>query len=192
MNTTEDFLVKNIERLHKATHLLAARASGIEEEKLVAYPSILKKGERLCCVLVGFPGADSDFIMPYVINAAFGLEMCLKLLLLCESKKWEETHNLNNLYLAVSHESKSHMKDVFGKLVKSSSAYKDISRRLNEDAKIQFSWNIDKLIAQSSTAFDNWRYSFESSNRPVSCFAGYFEIRTAILSAIDVSKSKDS
>ncbi len=192
MNITEDFLVKNIECLHKATHLLAARASGIEEEKLVAYPSILKIGERLCCVSVGFPGADSDFIMPYVINAAFGLEMCLKLLLLCESKKWEETHNLNNLYLAVSHESKSHMKDVFDKLVKSSSVYKDISRRLNEDAKIQFSWNLDKLIAQSSTAFDDWRYAFESSSRPVSCFAGYFEIRTAILSAIDVSKSKDS
>ena len=191
MNTTEDFLAKNIERLHKATHLLAARASGIDEEKLVAYPAILKKGGRLCCVSVGFPSADSDFIMPYVINAAFGLEMCLKLLLLCESEKWEQTHNLNDLYLAISYESKSHMKDVFDKLVKNSSVYKDISRALNEDAKIQFSWNLDKLIAQSSTAFDDWRYAFESDSH-VSCFAGYFEIRTAILSAIDVSKNKNS
>jgi len=76
--------------------------------------------------------------MPYVINAAFGLEMCLKLLLLCESIKWEETHNLNNLYLAASHESRLHMKDVFDKLVKNSPIYKDISRTLNEDEKFNF------------------------------------------------------
>ena len=193
MNINEDFLTANIDRLDKVVQLLAAKVSGCAEHELIAYPVIVKKGSRLFHVAIGDaesdPGPDSDFIFPYVINAAFSLEMCLKLLLLRESGRWEQTHNLNDLYLAVSNESKALMKITFDEFVKGSSAHKNISRVLNETGKTQFSWNLDKLIAQSSTAFNDWRYAFEKPDQ-TGCFAGYYEIRFAILSAITSIKNK--
>ena len=185
MNVNEDFLVTNIDRLDKAVHLLAAKVSGCAEDELIAFPVIMRKGTRLWHVAIGGSESnpDADFIIPYVINAAFSLEMCLKLLLLRESGTCKNSHNLNDLYLAVSDESKVQMKLTFDEIVKDSDVFKDISRALNEVAKIQFSWNLDKLLAQSSTAFVDWRYAFEDSTSP-SCFGGYYEIRTAILKAV--------
>ncbi len=182
-----DFLTANIDRFDKAVHLLAAKVSGCTEDKLLAHPVIMKKGSRLWHISIGDDASgaepDSDFILPYVINAAFSLEMCLKLLLLRESGSWKNGHDLNNLFLAVSDESKILMRTTFDELVQGSTFYKEISKALNEVAKVQFSWNLDKLIAQSSTAYEDWRYSFEGPGQ-TGCFAGYYEIRTAILNAI--------
>ena len=156
------------------------------EEKLIVFPAVWKKGSRLThfairdeeCALV----PDHDFILPYVINAAFSLELCLKLLLQHESNTWIDSHNLNDLYLSVSEKSKAQMRLTFDEIVKRSTVNKDISRALNAE-KIQFSWNLDKLIAQSSTAYNDWRYAFENPSQ-VGCFAGYYEIRGAIIEAI--------
>jgi len=187
MKINEDFLTANIERFDKLTHLLAAKVTGCEEDKLLAHPVIMKRGTRLWQVSIGDPennpGPESDFILPYVINAAFSLEMCLKLLLLRESGTWKNGHNLNELYSAVSKESKTLMRATFDRAVKGSSTYKEIAQILNDLAEVQFAWDLDKLIAQSSSAFVNWRYAFEKPNK-VSSFAGYYEIRIAILNAV--------
>jgi hypothetical protein len=186
MTINENFLVANIERFDKVAYLLAAKVSGCMEEKLIAFPVILKKGTRLCHVAIGDMGCDlvpdHDFILPYVINAAFSLELCLKLLLQHESNPWKNSHKLNDLYLLVSEKSKTQMRVTFDEIVKRSTVNKDISRALNAE-KIQFSWNLDKLIAQSSTAYNDWRYAFENPSQ-VGCFAGYYEIRGAIIEAI--------
>jgi hypothetical protein len=194
MPINENFLVANIERFDKVVHLLASRVSGCKEDELIAFPVILKKGTRLCHVAIGDMGCDlvpdHDFILPYVVNAAFSLELCLKMLLQCESNPWIKGHDLYELYLSVSEKSKAQMRLTFNETVKKSSVNKDISRALNAE-KIQFSWNLDRLIEQSSTAYNDWRYAFEIPYQ-VGCFAGYYEIRGAIIAAITSIDKKSS
>jgi hypothetical protein len=50
---------------------------------------------------------------------------------------------------------------------------------INENLGVEFSWDLEALLRESSLAFDSWRYAFEGKSP---CwFAGYQEIREALL-----------
>jgi hypothetical protein len=76
----------------------------------------------------------------------------------------------------LSASTKNDLRENFNKLVENSKLHKDLARILNNETKIQFSWNFEKLIGQSANAFDDWRYAFEDSKN-VGCFAGYGEMK---------------
>ena len=178
---------KNAERFHKTTLLLASRVTGLSyaiflSERFVTLPVIVGDGQRLAMFYQGGKGeGDSDSITPYVVNAAFSLELNLKVLRYLETSAWPKGHELKELYRKLTKTSKDFLASTIEEVVARSKVHRQIEAAINRQMNIPFSWDVDSLIEQSSNAFVNWRYAFESHP---GWFAGYNEIRNAVVGRI--------
>lgn len=173
-----DGLEKNIDKFHKAAAHLAGAIIGVPAKGLREFPVVVKREDGLIIAYGIGKVTDSDFINPYVVNAAFSLELSLKLLHYLDQKKWKDGHNLYNIYKPLFPESKQQVLEVFNNKVKNSDRHSEIFRVMNEQLGVSFSWDLTQLIKKSSTAFEDWRYIFET--KKTTWFAGYPEIRFAV------------
>lgn len=178
-------LEKNIDKFHKATAHLAGAIIGVPAVCLREFPVVVKKEDELIVYGLG-KLTDTDFINPYVVNAAFSLELSLKLLHYLDQKKWKSGHNLCNIYTPLSPESKQQVLEIFNNTVKNSERHSEIFKVMNEQLRVSFSWDLTQLITKSSTAFEDWRYTFQT--KKTTWFAGYPEIRFAVHQRIEQLK----
>lgn len=180
---------KNADRFHKTALLLASKITGLPAAEFFAgrvkvFPIIV--GDGLNRLAIFYQGrqqdGDSDFITPYVVNAAFSLELYLKLLRHSETNAWPRGHMLKNLYQQLTQPSKDNISSYVVNLVSGSQPHNQIALAITQQENLPFSWDVESLIEHSSNAFVSWRYAFESHP---GWFAGYNEIRNAIVNRID-------
>ena len=185
---------KNAERFHKTTLLLASRVTGLpyaifSSGRFVTLPVIVGDGQRLAMFYQGGKGdGDSDAITPYVVNGAFSLELNLKVLRYLETSAWPKGHEFKKLYRQLTQTSKDFITSAIEEVVTRSKIHGQMEAAIKRQMNTPFSWDVDSLIEQSSNAFVNWRYAFESHP---GWFAGYNEIRNAVVGRIRQIEKSD-
>ncbi|WP_331352965.1 hypothetical protein [Cellvibrio sp. UBA7671] len=170
------------QRHHKATLALVEKLVGVPSELVETCPVIAKKGTELHMVMPGITGLtiDYDFVNPYIMNGAFSLELKMKFLNLIETgNKIEAGHRLLGIFSELSNDTKEFLRENLKIIVKNSSTCKEVTKILNQESKIQFNWDLHKLLSNSDMAFERWRYIYESSDDST-WFAGYSEIQKAL------------
>jgi hypothetical protein len=136
-----------------------------------------RSGERnYLCAQLGYATQEDDFIAPYVVNGAFALELHLKLLGFLESRTWSKKHALDELFDALSAESRAAIDAAVGESLSGSPFLRDALAILKAKG-VLIDWNTRSLLKRSADAYVNWRYAFESTP---GCFAGYSEIQNAL------------
>lgn len=146
-------------------------------------PVLIKDRGRLYCFF-GNPGGgiDMDMVNPYVTNAAFSLELYLKVLLFVEQGRWSGGHGLLGLFAGLSKRSKAAIRTRFDLLVAENPDYIFIRHHIRSETSLkEFEWDLDVLLGNSSSAFVDFRYSFD---RGVGWFAGFWELKEALASRI--------
>jgi len=178
-HTDAKHLKIQVERFHKVAALLASKVTGEPFADMLSmnvdtFPCIVSDGSMLSCVLARRPHRrDYDYITPYVVNAAFSMELRFKLLKLLETNEWISGHELIGLYNNQSDETKDYLDKELSSIVENSQFHKKLHQRINNELKIGFAWEMENLLTESSKAFEDWRYLFQ--NKP-GWFAGYKEI----------------
>jgi HEPN domain-containing protein len=185
MEINEKYLRNNVERFHKTATVLAEKVSGVAAGALRLFPIVIGQTPNLYVLTTGTKKGDTDFITPYVINAAFSLELCLKLARFQESGEWLWGHKLLELYKGLSQAAQEYIRQHVNTHTRDAEFHSWASQYINEQLGIEFSWETETLLNESSQAFDSWRYAFEQK-RP-SWFAGYNELRDAMLAYVDAT-----
>jgi HEPN domain-containing protein len=174
------------DRFAKAAVCMANFMSGIrlslDFKPLDPLPFVLMDGNCGSAYLpVCLKDPEMDFLDPYVVNAAFSLELYLKVLLYFEKNIWRDnTHNLKRLFDELPKDSKTKINNDFLVLCLCLSDSRDIIRK--ETPFKKFDWNLNELLLNSSNAFEAYRYAFEKKQ---GWFAGFWELRTALINRID-------
>ena len=127
---------------------------------------------------------DTRYIEPYITMGSFSIELNLKLLIFLEKNQLVYGHDLSELYIQLTDESKKFIQLHIKELVNNSSFHKDVNKFAN-DSGVDFSWNISMLLKKSSQAFKKWRYPFEKPDQ-LPWFAGYSEIQSALNARIAI------
>lgn len=176
-------------RFHKAATVLASHAMGIALDELVsneyALPVVVRDAGVIYVFNLGKESTkDNDFIAPYVVNAAFSLELHLKVLCFLERRILTKVHHLSDLYSELSADSRAYI----NKKVEESRADGITPFVLAELAErgISLDWTAQTLLQRSSQAFIAWRYAFDTE---AGCFAGYSELQSALEQRITDIKS---
>lgn len=178
---------KSAERFHKTTLLLASRVTGLPYDYFLGghfetLPVVVGDGKKLSVYFEGGrEGGDIELITPYVVNGAFALELYLKVLYFAETNSVARGHKLKGLYDRLTRGSKDFLADRVKGFIDFSKFHRDLGEVINRESKVPFSWDAQSLIAQSSDAFEKWRYAFEAHP---GCFAGYNELRNALVDRI--------
>jgi hypothetical protein len=175
---------KSAHRFHQATTALAARAMGLDVERVIrdgySLPLVVQENGAIYVLNMGTQRQEYDFITPYVVNGAFSLELHLKLLGFLESKIWSKKHTLDELFETLSPESRVAINTAVGGSL-SGSQFLRGALSLLKSKGVVIEWNTKNLLKRSADAYVNWRYAFESTP---GCFAGYSEIQSAIAQQI--------
>lgn len=161
-------LEKAAENYHKGTMAVVEKLLGIPERYIVTTPIIVLKGSKPLCFVLDKTNIQPhvNFIQPFVMNGAFSLEVKMKLISLLETEKELRGHNLLKLFEQLTDQTKSHARESLKRIVKNSKVHREISREINSEHKVQFSWDAHKSISNSCLAFEKWRYSFEGKIKP--------------------------
>ncbi|HAS6385906.1 TPA: hypothetical protein RZA60_003311 [Vibrio vulnificus] len=171
-------LEKNILRFHKAATTLALKASGVKSEfELLHYPVFVAKGSVIEVYTCGEP--DEDFFTAFIVNASFTLEMLLKAIIYYESGEWKSGHNLITLYQEVSTDSKRVINNRFKELCKLNGAYGRPLNQMQANVGTKIKLNMVEVLRASSTAFESWRYAFDTTRNNPS-FVAYGEAYRAL------------
>lgn len=168
-------------RFHKTTLVLVSHLTGLSIDDISkndrCFPIVVNKRDgNLCCASMGKPTGDNDFITPYVVNAAFSLELNLKLLVFYETNKWPKGHYLLNLFKKLSLDKQNEISKKFMERSKNSQELQFILRELKNNG-FEIEWELQSLLDRSSQAFETWRYAFEGNT---GCFAGYSQIHPVL------------
>lgn len=175
-----EHLTKSAKRFHKATTVLASHIMGQTVTEIninnLSLPIVARQDDKIWIVSPRGILGDTDFITPYVVNAAFSLELHLKLLHLLEADTWAKEHDLGRLYRCLSKTSRDHIDQ---SVVDSASNGSDVKRMLKQlrNYGVKIKWKALPLIENSNKAFVNWRYAFDSV--PGS-FSGYSQLQAGI------------
>ncbi|MDO9104342.1 MAG: hypothetical protein Q7U57_05205 [Methylovulum sp.] len=173
-----DHLEKCAQRQHKGTMAIVEKMVGLPQSQIKMCPIIVKKGTELC-MYSPYP-ADCEYISPYIMNGGFSLELKMKYLHYLETgKQIESGHKLRAIYCELTDASKKALRENLKEVVKNCSLCKEAVKFFNSEYKIQFNWDIHKLLSNSNMAFERWRYIYEGKNDPT-WFAGYSEIQASV------------
>ena len=178
---------KSAERFHKTTLLLASRVTALPYDYFLdghfeTLPVVVSDGKKLTLYFEGArKDGDFELTMPYVVNGAFSLELYLKVLLFLETGSPARGHKLEGLYGKLTERSKDFLVDRVKGFIDFSKFHRDLGAAITRDSMVPFSWDVETLIAQSSEAFEKWRYAFEAHP---GWFAGYNELRNALVDRI--------
>ncbi|MFZ6674107.1 hypothetical protein [Undibacterium sp. Xuan67W] len=172
MNVNVAHLEAQIRRFHKATVVLAEKASNSQIDQMKYFPIIIGKTPNILVATSSIGEPDSDFYTPYIVNATFSLEILLKAIIYYETKVWETGHNLVKLYENISTPVKREANDSFKKLCDANKDFKEIKRHAKEILGHELKLNLTNLLLCSSRAFETWRYAFDDNSKNV-CFFGY-------------------
>lgn len=175
---------------HKGTMTLVSNLLGVPNEMIKTCPIVVRKRGDTLALALGTQGIanDMDYMLPYIINGAFSLEVKMKYLNYFETGVLMQGHNLLTLFEDLTDDTKNSIKQKLKEITSSSSFYRDINREINKTHKVPFSWEAHKLISNSSLAFERWRYSYEDKDK-VTWFAGYAELQKAFDARIEVIKA---
>jgi hypothetical protein len=190
-----DYAFKQADRFSRSAVLLANAMVGVVDiranlEQRRFLPVVIKDGDRMYCFFNSpTKNSDMDFLNPYIVNAAFALELYLKVLLYGQRNKWENSHELHGLFTKLSRQSQESIKSRF-RATTSEVQYMTVRDTVRKDTALtDFDWDIDVLLANSSHAFVQWRYPFEGN---LGWFAGFWELRQAIVYEIKSSRAANA
>jgi len=97
------------------------------------------------------------YIAPIITNTAFSIELYLKCIYMIEHKKpAPNIHQLDKLYQKLSEENRIVIKMIFDMLVPQSKTDMTLKEKIPGTEL-----NLDSVLKDMSSAFINWRYSFE-------------------------------
>lgn len=167
-----------IERFYKTTTILAEKISGVGTGGLSFYPVIHGEGAKIGLYFKGSKGGDT-LADPYVVNAAFSLELLLKAIIYYETNIWTSGHKLHVLYEKISDESKAKADAIFNEIYKSRAQYKEITSEVKKSFNIEIKWRLYYVLKDASNAFVQIRYIFERGNSYVN-FRAYGEVFEAL------------
>jgi len=185
-----EYAYKQAGRLSKAA-LLIANALGGEPHAGTAsvssrvLPVVVRTRDTLACVIqtrTKTSGTDMDLLNPFVTNAAFSLELYLKVLLYIERKTWKSGHDIHALFRGLSPSSQDFIRGHFTASTKSR-AHMDVRTRIRSSPGLEdFDWDLDALLTNASNAFVQWRYPFQGG---VGWFGGFLELKEALVDRIE-------
>ncbi|ARU60706.1 hypothetical protein CBW65_06110 [Tumebacillus avium] len=119
------------------------------------------------------------YIAPIITNAAFSIELYLKCIYLIENKKpAPNIHQLDKLYKGLSDESKAVIEVIYNVLIIQSGTDMAMKEKVPET-----NLDLDSVLKGMSSAFINWRYSFE---KRFTGFAGSGPLINALKSRIKI------
>ncbi|MBB5886333.1 MULTISPECIES: hypothetical protein [unclassified Xanthomonas] len=179
---TQDKQKPLVERLHKATVLLAENLVGENSSNFTTFPFVAKLANGNHALFM--PGADPknadyDYLHAFVVNAGLTLELKLKHLHMLESGSPPRGHNLLSLFDKLSTDTKEFIQNHIKTQVSGSHAHQTISDVAKDKLNITVSWDARFLLDKSSYAFERWRYVYEDQNKG-SWFCGYIELYRAL------------
>ncbi len=184
-----DYAYKQADRFSKAPILLAFEAVGDrhlskDTEPTRLLPVVVQDGNTLICYYEATSKrSDFDYLNPYIINAAFSLELYLKVLLFREQNTWPNGHNLSKLFKRLDASSRKFLVSDFEAQTAKSKAHLVVQEHIRTSSSMKkFSWDLEVLLKNSSNAFINWRYAFEGRT---GWFAGYLELRRSLIRRIE-------
>jgi hypothetical protein len=173
------YLFKCAERQHKATVLLAERVTGVPSEAISSLPVLIKTDRHMALFSYQVNGGDNDFINPYLMNAAFALELYFKYLHAAESgQQLVGGHDLLTLFDNLSGESRKFISAAWIDHLKTSEGCKLISFLI--DQHVAFELDVRYFLKNGRHAFKQWRYMYEHRSDGA-WLCGYSQIRRAIL-----------
>jgi hypothetical protein len=177
--------IKNLElcalRQDRATEAIVEKLVGLPARFIKVFPIIAKKGTFLHMYMPGNVGVniDYDFVSPYIMNGAFSLELKMKYLHALETgEKMKSGHKLLELFAELSDETKKVIRNKLKLITKKSKLHQDTTKYFTQEANIQFSWEVHKLLSNSNMAFERWRYIYEGGDS--TWFAGYSELQESL------------
>lgn len=167
-------------RQELATAAIVEKLVGLPADLIEVFPVIAKKSAAIHVFFPGIFGSiNEDYVNPYVMNGAFALELKMKYLHALETgERMESTHRLDAIFSALSGETKKVIRDQFSKITTGSKLHKDTAKHFNQAVKIQFDWDVYRLLVRSSMAFERWRYIYDGDGS--TWFAGYSELQKSL------------
>lgn len=130
---------------------------------------------------------DPTFIIPATVNGVLAIELYLKCILQIESK-YDKIHKIDDLYLALSDNSKLSIQKRFNHLITNISTARFNQKNLFEkQIDRAVSNTVEDIVNNLSKVFVNWRYAFEGLNN---CEFFYIdEFKNALVSRIEEIKN---
>jgi hypothetical protein len=179
---------KSIDRFHKCATVLAERALGIMPGNMRAYPMMFASGNEHM-IVANSNKIDPDIVIPYIVNAAFTLELLLKVIIFYERQSWELSHDLISLYEKISADTKEIINNNFKVKCKKNSMLRTISKSVKNELGYEVKWTMSKVLHESSKAFESWRYAFDSELHNPSLY-GYGEAYEVLFNVKETLRSK--
>lgn len=123
------------------------------------------------------------YIAPFIVNAAFSIELYLKCLYMIENNKPSRyTHNFFDIYKHLSNDSKGFIEAVFNMLLEQDSLFKELQKRIpSTDTEFE------SILREAGNAFARWRYSYEGK---LTSFPSSNSIITALILRIKMLEPK--
>lgn len=175
------YLEKCAERHHKGTLAIAEKLVGLPEALIESCPVVVKKATDIYLYMPNSNAQhiDSDYVNPYIMNGAFSLELKMKFLHALETgTKLEAGHRLLDLFALLTNESKEFLRSNLKSMCKESEKCKATAKYFKHEIRVEFNWEMHKLLSNSDMAFERWRYIYEKKDS--TWFAGYTEIQKVL------------
>lgn len=179
---------KSIERFYKGTTILAERVAGVTPGTLKTYPMMFASGKEHMAVAAG-NSVDAEVFIPYIVNAAFTLELLLKVIIFYEKRSWEMKHDLISLYELVSKETKKTINENFEAKCKANDLLVKVSKSVKKEIGYTVKWTMVSVLREGAKVFESWRYAFDTSVKNPSLF-GFGEAYEVLSDVKQQLKSK--
>lgn len=146
---------------------------------------IFKQGYRFrnTAAVIGNLYDDNEDLYkgPFIVNAAFSLELYLKCIYLIENpnQKIPHFHNLDDIFYALSKDAQDYSIRIFSATNRGLSSYQALKH-----FTIDFDWTLQSVLKRASKAFVKWRYSYEYDESDLPDFLSVTAIITALEATI--------
>ena len=180
-----DKLFKEATGFHKTTCLLASRFTGVRDfnhDHHQPFPMMFRAADgTLFRTSLKDHRADKEwmkdadsYFSALIVNGTFSLELHLKHLYGLVEQREVRGHDLHKLFLGLSDWTRTNLEAIFQRISSSQPLIQQQFGALKGEMRATFDWSLSTVLRESASAFETWRYSYESTTVPCS-FAGYGE-----------------
>ena len=181
-------------RFHHAAAHLACNFVGLSADEIIdnnlKLPNLIWiGGKELHFLSQHYKGneilsrSNSDMITPYLVNAAFSLELHLKTFIFLKMNIWPDQHKLDSLFNILPLKIREEIEVIFLYLSSFDQKLQSQTIELMRKNRIGINWRISELFKHSSNAFIAHRYPFEGKS--TCSFIGYSDLAATLMDRIN-------